>query len=261
MVMFGKRLRWMALAAWVAAPTVGPCAAGDGAVHEADGASRREQLFYDAARAYNENRLEDAVANYRRLVDHGYVSPELFYNFGNALFRAGQTARAVLYYRKAWVLSPSDPDIEANLLFALRQAGAPPPRMNAFQRAASAFSPHTWGLSALALYWLSMIGFIAYLLTRRRRWVARVAAISLLGAVACAMPLTFWVRYHRRPEAVVMRARPALYAPLEDATERFSLPEGALVRVIEHSGNWVKIAYRGNTGWIAENDCISVLPL
>jgi tetratricopeptide (TPR) repeat protein len=65
--------------------------------------------------------LQSAQA-YQQLVDQGYVDSSLYYNLGNAYFKAGDFGRAVLNFRRAEQLAPRDADIEANLELARAQA-------------------------------------------------------------------------------------------------------------------------------------------
>lgn len=72
--------------------------------------------------AYSAGDYAQAIAAYQGILGAGYHSAELYYNLGNACFRAGQLGRAVLYYTRARQLNPRDEDIRANLAFTRRFA-------------------------------------------------------------------------------------------------------------------------------------------
>ena len=79
--------------------------------------------FEQANKLYEEGHYTEAAAAYQSLLDHGSVSPAIYFNAGNALFKAGQIGRAIYNYRRAEELAPRDPDIRANLQIARTQAG------------------------------------------------------------------------------------------------------------------------------------------
>src|SRR6266404_4838400 len=90
---------------WTSCP--GPTRAGDVSA-----------AFEQANKFYEQSNFTEAAAAYARVIDGGQVSPALYFNLGNALFKSGQIGRAILSYRQAEQLAPRDPDIRANLRFA-----------------------------------------------------------------------------------------------------------------------------------------------
>jgi len=64
----------------------------------------------------------DAAMYFERIVDEGGIhNGRLYYNIGNAYFRIGDIGRAILYYRKAQLLTPNDPNLQQNLGFAIQK--------------------------------------------------------------------------------------------------------------------------------------------
>src|SRR6516165_3957870 len=99
-------------------------------------AGSRERTFlralevFDTAKSPQDYR-ESAVL-LESLVAEGVRSGVVYYNLGNAWFRAGQYGRAIAAYRKAKPYRPRDPYLEANLRQALsvapgRLPESPPP--------------------------------------------------------------------------------------------------------------------------------------
>ena len=80
-----------------------------------------EELYFEANRAYKEDRYPEAIDGYLELIGQGYVNGHLYYNLGNAYFRAGQLGRAILNYKRAQLLIPRDADLNFNLRYALDQ--------------------------------------------------------------------------------------------------------------------------------------------
>jgi hypothetical protein len=96
----------------------------------------------------------------------------------------------------------------------------------------------------------------------RRPWILRSAAglglfllVSLAGVLA-------WADLHRHPEIVVLEPKQeALFAPLEKSTAHFAVPEGSIVRALETSGDWIKVASGRQIGWVRQSACSPVHPL
>lgn len=66
---------------------------------------------------YVKGNYQQAIKDYQELLKSG-VSPEIYYNLGNAYFRTDNLTQAILAYERARLLSPGDPDINYNLDFA-----------------------------------------------------------------------------------------------------------------------------------------------
>lgn len=66
---------------------------------------------------YTKGNYQQAIKDYEDLLKNG-VSPEVYYNLGNAYYRTDNITKAVLAYERAHLLSPGDDDINFNLQFA-----------------------------------------------------------------------------------------------------------------------------------------------
>ncbi|OQA26113.1 MAG: Tetratricopeptide repeat protein [Verrucomicrobia bacterium ADurb.Bin345] len=222
-------------------------------------AAKQEQLFHDAARAYDQGQFGQATSLYRQLISSGHVSEEALFNLGNSLFRGGQIGQAVLNYRRAQYLDPRDPDILANLRFALQTTGAAPPQYGSLMTMLLRFSRAEWVVAATTAYWLAAVCVALILILRSGfrdmlgRWLILLGALLVIALSGIAA----WAQLGRRPELVVIKPQQqALFAPLEqNATPHFALAEGSIVRAVEFSGSWVKIVSADREGWIKLDVC------
>lgn len=223
----------------------------------ADDATR---TFSAAASAYDAGNFAEAERLYREVLAAGLAAPELFFNMGNTSFKQGNLGSAVLNYRRAWTLSPRDPEVSANLRFAMQQAGATDPDTALSTHLASRFSRGEWSALAVGLYWIAAALFAGMLFSSRKRILLRNAA--LLAGMSSLISLGgvfFWLDRASVPEAVVIeKGRQALFAPLEKSTPHFAVPEGSIVRVEERSGNWLRIRLGKSVGWIPKSGCEEV---
>lgn len=220
----------------------------------------RGDEFTAAKSAYDAGKFEEAAAQYRKILADGNFSSELFFNLGNAEFKQGSVGAAVLSYRRAWTLAPRDPDIRANLGFTLERANASGPELSLPARALTRVSESEWALLAVASNWLAAALVVAWLLGFRRAGVLRAAgALALLGVLAVAGILQ-WRSLRALPELVIQEKTQALFGPFGEATRKFELPEGSIVREISREGEWVNVRAGGETGFVRIRKCERVSP-
>ncbi|HPR32608.1 MAG TPA: tetratricopeptide repeat protein, partial [Prolixibacteraceae bacterium] len=68
-----------------------------------------------ANRYYLSDDFARAIESYENLINQGYEPAALYYNLGNAHYKRGNLARAILNYERALLLAPNDEDIRFNL--------------------------------------------------------------------------------------------------------------------------------------------------
>ncbi len=217
-----------------------------------EGDARFERTFADAAKAYDENRLPDAIAGWQALADQGQTLPEVLFNLGNACYRHGDLGKAILAYRAAQRRAPRDPDIRANLGFAAQAAGIELPARRPLAALLLDFSRAEWLGFGAAAFWLLAATLAAWIAWPRGRAAARPAAAILALALLLALAgLALHRDLRRFPEGVVMvRGQKLLSGPLETATPLLAMPEGAIVRMRESRGNWSEVETGVTRGWL-----------
>lgn len=231
------------------------CALGAGPVRAAssgEASAEWTRIFETAGVAFDEGRYTDAIDLYTGLLERNVVASELLLNLGNAYFRAGQLSNAVLNYRRAWYLAPRDPDIRANLGFAMREANAVMSTPSVIQRAARTLTLSEWCLVATLAWWLAGLAGVAAILKRNARpMFGRMAALILLVLIAALGAIWDGARIRSGREQVIMRDDvEALYAPLEDAQARFAVPAGSIVELRQSAPPWAKVSVGNEVGWI-----------
>jgi len=210
------------------------------------------RAFVEASRAYDENRLPEAIAGWKKLLDEGQVLPEVLFNLGNATYRNGNLGKAILAYRHAQTLAPRDPDIRANLGFAAQTAGVPLPARNPVMARLLDISQMEWMGFASVCFWALFVVLAIWIVAPRFGFVVRplAGAFALLLLIALA---GLWAHHELRatPECVVMSGdQKVLSSPLESATPILAIPEGAIIRQLDRHGPWVEIQVESTRGWL-----------
>ena len=218
-----------------------------------------EADFQHAQTAYDGGRYAEAVLLYNNLLDDGMTNPEVHYNLANAYFKDSDLPNAVWHYRKASYSAPRDPDIRANLHFALNAAGAIEPVPSFTERVLFAVSLNEWILIAVCSYIvLALLLLLALLLKPARRNLLKLCLLPTALILLSFAGWRDWSALHQNPEWVVTQTEAtALFGPVEGSTAHYKLPLAALVQQRSaDSKGWVKVEYDGKRGWI-KSDYIS----
>jgi tetratricopeptide (TPR) repeat protein len=218
--------------------------------------------FYHANALYKDAQYAAAAKEYETLSESGLTSGNLYFNLGNAYFKAGEKGKAILNYERARRLIPGDPDLNANLAYAqsLTEADACSPAL--WQVVVFPLS-HRVATRRLvcatsALYTLLLLVLAGYRLWPvRPRWLVYaatgLAVLVLISSTSLAQQVLTddW-----QPQAVVISSgeAPTRFEPAENGTVHFVLKEGSLVRVVETRDSWIEVARcDGRRGWIEKS--------
>lgn len=216
--------------------------------------------------AYRAARYHDASAIYKRLVDEGYESHTLYYNYGNALYRGSYYAEAILYYEKALRQKPGDKQTRENLTLAntkIVDNMTPVPKLFVTKWHNNAVRNHSttfwlvWVLVILAVICASVVVFLLtsnYGLRKAGFWVGVISLVILIPIGYTAIESGKYWNSHN--EAIVMTTMINVKgSPDSGSVDKFVLHSGSKIVINDQIDNWLKItATDGNNGWIEEKD-------
>ncbi len=226
-----------------------------------------DSLWNAGAAAYSEGQWETAAEAWGAIEAQGLESPELYYNIGNAFFKASDYAHAILYYERALKLDPSYSDARFNLEFAQgsvqdRIESVPEFFLKTWVRKLGyLFSSDVWTVLFFVLLALALAGGLLFLLgsgsaSRRAGFFAGLAAL-LLSFCCLGFAASQKASYNRADSAVVtvpvssVKSSPGA----EAAKDLFILHEGTRVRILDEVGGWWNIELAdGRQGWIQSSD-------
>lgn len=221
------------------------------------------QLVRQARQAYDQGAYLTAIDLYQQLIDKGYQDGTLYYNLGNAAFKAGQLGAAIAYYRRAAKQYPWDEDIEHNLEFARRLVKKTDIERGPIEAVVNGFflklSAEQLSLAALALY-LPLMGMMALFILKKNhqagwKWVAAALGLLFMGTALLAS-IRVMVANNVKWGVIVSDQAEARNGPGDDYQVGFTIPEGREVRVFSQESDWIAIGLtpEGYKGWVKIQD-------
>lgn len=232
--------------------------------------SLAQSTVESASEAYRTEDYKKSIQLYEQVVaqqiSEGKESAEIYYNLGNAYFRNGETAKAILNYERALLLNPGDSDIRHNLRFARTRIEDKIDTSDSFfltnwvNGFKNLFNSNTWASIAI-VFFIVFLACIAAFLFVRRMWIRKTAfyaAIVIFAFLLVANVFAFSQKNSRinRNTGIVMAASASIMtSPDANSQELFRLHEGTKVKLNKTDGNWIEIEIaNGSVGWTSKEN-------
>ena len=226
-----------------------------------------DSLWNAGVAAYTEGDYAQALRDWKDVQATGMMSRELYYNLGNAYFKTGEIAPAILWYERALRLDPSDADVRYNLEFARAQTQdkideVPEIFFEQWRHALCYLLPsNTWAVLSLVFFGITVALVLLFLLgsTSARRRTGFFTAIVTLLLALLGWDFARWQRAEARRQdmAVVMRPVSSVKSSpsAESAKDLFILHEGTRVKVLDNVSGFSNIELAdGRQGWIPSGE-------
>jgi len=219
--------------------------------------------FSRANQLYARGEFAAAAAAYEQILHTGQASSALWFNCGNAEFKAGHLGQAIAAYRQAELLTPRDAELRANLAFVRTQVQGAVLRESRWHNWVGGLTLNEGALLTAVFFW-TLFGLLAArqlrpsLAPRLRglTWLALVLTLSS-GAVLALQT----VNHFSASVAVVTGTEAtARSGPWDDAQSAFTARDGAELRILDRHNDWVQVANgAGKIGWFSRQQ-VAVLP-
>ena len=228
-------------------------------------------LADQAAKAYEQEHYQEALALYMQMEKKEGTSSQLFYNMGNTYYRLKNTSRAILYYERALLLDPTNKDARFNLDFVREKSGLSAEQVSSvyaqwLENAVGTLPSNTWAVIAAVFFLLGLAGCAMYLFldsvgVRKLGFFGGIVMLLLsLMSYLCASHMRH--RVTDRDTAIVIQEATLSKVPRQpkDSTEQaFRLPEGAKVVITDSVRTqqtlWLDVkASKGHNAWIQSTD-------
>lgn len=226
-----------------------------------------EQLWEQANAAYSEGRWNDAVSAYEMIAATGLESSKLYYNLGNAEYKSGSLAGAVINYERALKIDPSFSDARFNLEFVNTQTQDRIEQVPEFilktwtRKLCYMLDSDAWAVMFVILLALTASMALLFVLSpsvagKRTGFIIGIVTL-LLSSATLGFSVYQKADYAVRDEAVVTKPVISVKSsPSTDSgTDLFILHEGTKVRIMDSVGSWSNIEISdGRQGWILTSE-------
>ena len=225
-------------------------------------ADSNQAILEIANKNYSDGEYEAAIANYEKVIETGYESATLYYNLGNAYYKTGELAPAILFYEKAHLLAPNDEDINFNLELANSHVVDKLETIPAFflskwiDSLSTQLSSNNWAIISMITFGIGLILFLIYLYISIPLVKRFAFYFSILLIVGTIVSFSFSSKEDNKLSAhdsaiIFSPSVTVKSSPDESGTDLFLLHEGTKVQLNDSLGTWVEIALSdGNEGWI-----------
>jgi tetratricopeptide (TPR) repeat protein len=219
-----------------------------------------------AEEAYAAGDFEAAAEKYESLLQTCGESSQVRYNLGNAYYKAGKIAPAVLHYERALLLNPGDADIRFNLQLAREKV------MDRIEPVGQFFlirwflsvqdmgKADTWAKAGIASF-LLFAGCMALFVFSRKIGLKKAGFYIGLGLLVIVAVTNIFARNQK--SKLLQRTSAIVFAPTvtvksspdASGTDLFVLHEGTKVTIKSSLGEWSEIELAdGNIGWMRGKD-------
>ena len=221
-------------------------------------------IMQTANEYYKNNRYQLAIEEYNKLLLDGFEGTSLYYNLGNAHYRLGKVGYAILYYEKAFKLSPNDEDVTHNLALAKLnlkdKVDTLPPFFifNLWEGILAAFSVTGWTIIVYIIFILVLIVFVVYFFSRsvteqRISFFTGIGLTVILLLTISLLIVKMNKEFNTKDGIIIETSVIVKSSPDYSSKDSFQIHEGLKVRIEDNVDDWVKIRLDdGKIGWITE---------
>lgn len=209
--------------------------------------------------AYSRKAYDEAIDLYNQIItQYGFSAPVL-YNIANSYAQKGEVGSAILHYKRAAVLAPSDSDIRGNLEKVRKESGLFQQEPVGADRIFKFLTINQWAITGLL--GLSVLAFFSLATTRTQfakatNYTIYITCLLLIfGSGAGVL-----IRYHEmNPSVVISKDAKIRISPFDSASSIGSIREGRLTYPQKSHGKYIFVEDEiGRKGWIAKQAVESV---
>lgn len=226
----------------------------------------QESELKEAEAAYNGEDYPKAIEMYEAVLQKYGESANVYYNLGNAYYKAGKLAPAILNYERCLLLNPGDSDARFNLeLVRQRTTDKIEPLgefflSKWFHAIQDRGSSNSWAKLGVVCFILFIGCLVLFFFSRwiRLKKIGFYCGLCLLVAVIVSN-----IFAGNQKEEMLSRDRAIVFSPTVtvksspdvSGTDLFVLHEGTDVTIKSTLGDWSEIVLAdGNVGWMPSKD-------
>lgn len=223
------------------------------------------ELFNEANEKYKKGKYKDAIKFYESVLAKDIKNGYIYFNLGNAYFKAEMLGKSILNYERAKIYMPSDPDMAFNLMFANSRKvdRIQKPQYNPFTKIILFFY-NLFKINALfrVIYFLLLI-LITSLIAR---WFYKNIDFQMInnkifnygGIIFLILLFILIIKINEVKSSIhaviLLQEIKVKSGPSADYTDIFTLHEGTKVKIRKETDPWILITLpNGFSGWVEKD--------
>lgn len=216
--------------------------------------AQTETAFLRANADYAAGHFPEAIQGYEALIKERHWSASVFYDLGNAYFRAGDFGHAILNYQRALALQPAQPESQANLRLVRDQARALELAQSWPEEHLAFLTADQYAILAAVAFWCAafILGGLFFAKRQPVVWIFTLVLLCAITAGSVFAVSTFETGSAGRDVAIVTAQKvQARLATAENAGTVLVLPPGSEIKILSTRGQWSYAALPNDLrGWI-----------
>jgi tetratricopeptide (TPR) repeat protein len=226
--------------------------------------------FYQGVTYFTAGTYKEALQVWTDIYNTGYRSANLDYNIGNAYFKLNNIPLAILFYERAYLLNPTDENINYNLQISRTLI------VDRFQEIPEIFfikwynivsllmSTNSWAKISITAFILLLLSLSLYIYSSRYRQKVLGFWLGISFFVISLFTLAFALRnkslvYDSHKAIISSQMVSGKSSPDKSGNDLFILHEGTKVTIEDEIGEWTEIRLSdGNKGWIPVNSIMII---
>ena len=220
-----------------------------------------EKIFLEANKALIAENYNDAIDKYESILNNGYESTELYYNLGNAYYRAEYIGKSIWAYSNALEISPRNSDIAHNLSIANTRIvdRIEMPKsfifITIYRYIKSIMTTNEWILFGSFLIFIKSIHFTGMRLGFYLGKMYKMTSTLLISLIMIVhiFAMDSYIDKQRKNTAIVISNNVNAYSGpfYGDNSKLFQINEGIKVNISNQQEDWTEIILiDGKKGWI-----------
>ncbi len=218
-------------------------------------------LWQKGNTCYQQKQFDSATFFYEQIAILKPANADIYYNLGNAYYRANRVAPAILNYERALRINPDHKLVKDNLILAqsritnsIHSAGDIF-FMNWWQSTTRPDRANTWAITALILFTLIIVvQFIRKTISGRQLPVQVPGVLSFVFICILLLAIASANNMNSHNKAVVMQNDAPLMNIEQKGKPLALIPEGTTVKITGEKAGWIEVSLPdGRSGWLAQN--------
>ena len=222
--------------------------------------SENEEYFNKGVELYNKGKYNEAIVEFKEIIENGQHSENLFFNLGNAFYKINDIANSIFYYEKALKLNPKNNDVLNNLAFAQNMLIdkieiLPTNQVSEFLNSISEIlNINQWLALGIVLLYFFLLTFILYFFSSKsvlkRNYFSASTILLFISIISFFVGLNKFEKQKSKLEAIIFENKIDFRTEPNYRSEiLFNLHEGTKVIIKEELNDWALIEISdGNKG-------------